>query len=255
MTKVDFLKNRPIAHRGLFNKEEKIPENSIIAFKRAIEKDYPIELDVHLLKDGKLVVFHDDNLLRMTGVNRKIKECNFNEIKELKLDNTGYKIPLFKDVLELVSGKVPLLIEIKSDRKVGETEKVLLESLKDYKGEFAIQSFNPISLKWLKDNFPKVPRGQLASRFKNDKMCLLRKLFLKNMFLNFITKPDFISYSINDFPNKKLEKFKKNGGLILGWTVKKVSDLEKNIEFFCNIIFENEAVSQLYQGKHDTGKS
>ena len=87
MRNIDFLRNKPIAHRGLHNKELNIPENSISAFKEAIAKGLPIELDVHLLKDGKLVVFHDDNLNRMTGLNKKIKDCNYDEISAWKSSN------------------------------------------------------------------------------------------------------------------------------------------------------------------------
>lgn len=254
MQDANFLINRPIAHRGLFNKNNKIPENSMIAFEKAIEKGYSIELDVHLLKSGELVVFHDDNLNRMTGVNRKIKDCKYDEIKNLKLQDTNYTIPLFKDVLKLVNGIVPILIEIKSDRKVGETEKALIDSLDGYKGEFAMQSFSPFSVKWFEKNFPEILRGQLASSFKNDKMFILKKFFLKNLYFNFLTKPNFISYCVNDVPNKRIESLRKSGKIILLWTIKTEKDLEKT-KFCDNIIFENEPLIELYQGKQDVKKS
>ena len=239
MANVDFLKKRPIAHRGLFNKENNIPENSILAFEKAIEKDYPIELDVHLSKDRKIVVFHDDNLKRMTGIDKKIKALNYDEIKDLKLDNTNCKIPLFSDVLKLVNGMVPILIEIKSDRKTGETERELVKILKEYNGKYAIQSFNPFSLIWFKKNLPEVPRGQLASNFTKDKMLAVQKYVLKNLYFNVLTKPDFISFSINDLPNKKVESFRNNGNLVLGWTVRNKNDLEKAKKYCDNIIGES----------------
>ena len=152
MVDVNFLRKKLIAHRGLFDKNNNIPENSIIAFEQAIKYGYSIELDVHLLNDGKIVVFHDDNLKRMTGIDKKVKDCNYDEIKKLKLDNTDCEIPLFEDVLKLVDKKVPILIEIKNDRKTGETERELIKLLKNYKGEYAIQSFNPFSLIWFKKN-------------------------------------------------------------------------------------------------------
>ena len=239
MKNLDFLKNRPIAHRGLFDKENKIPENSMIAFRKAKEEGYPIELDVHLLEDGKVVVFHDDDLFRMTGVKKKIKDCTYNEIRDLNLSETEYKIPLFEEVLELIDGKVPILIEIKTDRKAGETEDKLVKILENYKGDFAVQSFNPLSVKWFKDNFSEIPRGQLASKFKNDKMFFLKKIFMKNLYLNFITKPDFVSYSIGDLPKKQVEKFRNKGNMVLCWTVRNKSDLEKSKKYCDNLIGEN----------------
>ena len=85
MRNTDFLKERLIAHRGLFDKNNKIPENSMIAFQKAIQNNYSIELDVHLLKDGKIVVFHDDNLKRMTELDKKVIDCDYEEIQKLKL--------------------------------------------------------------------------------------------------------------------------------------------------------------------------
>ena len=239
MANVDFLRKKPIAHRGLFNKENNIPENSVLAFEKAIEKGFPIELDVHLSKDRKIVVFHDDNLKRMTGIDKKIKALNYDEIKDLKLDNTNCKIPLFSDVLKLVNGMVPILIEIKSDRKTGETERELVKILKEYNGKYVIQSFNPFSLIWFKKNLPEVPRGQLASNFTKDKMLAVQKYVLKNLYFNVLTKPDFISFSINDLPNKKVESFRNNGNLVLGWTVRNKNDLEKAEKYCDNIIGEN----------------
>lgn len=239
MVDVNFLRKKLIAHRGLFDKNNNIPENSIIAFEQAIKYGYSIELDVHLLNDGKIVVFHDDNLKRMTGIDKKVKDCNYDEIKKLKLDNTDCEIPLFEDVLKLVDKKVPILIEIKNDRKTGETERELIKLLKNYKGKYAIQSFNPFSLIWFKKNYPNIPRGQLASDFSKDKMLKIQKYILKNLYLNFLTKPDFVSYSINSFPNKKVSEFRKMGKLVLGWTVKTKSDY-KNAKKYCdNIIGEN----------------
>ena len=155
-----FLKKELIAHRGLHNKS--IPENSIPAFKEAIKKNYIIELDVHALKDGNVVVFHDDNLKRLTGFDKKIKDTTYDEIRNLRLNNTNNHIPLFKDVLKLVDGRVPLLIELKYDNKVGFLEDKLINILNDYKGLYAFQSFSPFSLMYLK-KYSNVPRGLLVS--------------------------------------------------------------------------------------------
>ena len=144
MKNLDFLRKPLIAHRGFFDNKKGIPENSMLAFQRAIDNDYTIELDVHILKDGKVIVFHDDNLKRMTGEDKLIKDCDYEEIEKLRLLGTNQKIPLFEEVLSLVDGKVALLIELKYDVKVGRLEKELIKILKNYKGKYAVQSFSPL---------------------------------------------------------------------------------------------------------------
>lgn len=234
-----FLTGKVFAHRGYYLEEENIPENSIKAFEKAIEKGYGIELDLHLLKDGNIIVFHDDNTERMTGVNKLLKNCNYDDIKELKLKNTSEHIPLFEEVLNLVNGKVPLLIEYKYDTKVGKLEEKSMKFLLKYKGNFALQSFNPFSVKWFKDNYPEIPRGQLSYDYKNDNMCNIQKYVLKNVLLNVISKPDFISYGIRSMPNKRIEELRKKGIIILGWTIINKQDYEFSKRYCDSIIGEN----------------
>ena len=236
----NFLKNNIIAHRGVYNlKKDNIPENSIEAFKNAIDNNYMIELDLHVLKDDNVVVFHDKNLHRMTGIDKDIKDCTYDEIKNLKLKNTDNHIPLFKDVLELVDGKVPLLIELKHDVKVGKLEKETMKYLKKYKGEYAIMSFNPLTLLYFKKEYSNIIRGQLAYDLNDKKFNFIKRYILENMSFNFITKPDFIAYGIDSMPSKVVEKFRKKG-LVIGWTVKNDKDLEKAKKYCYNYIFEDE---------------
>ena len=142
------MKNKLIAHRGLHDKDT--PENSMGAFKKALEKDIAIEFDVHLLKDNKIVVFHDDNLKRMTGIDKKINELSYDEIKDIKLANSDEKIPLLEDVLKLVNGKVLLDIELKCDHEKYKLEDALIEVLKDYTGKIVLKSFDYKTVKYLK---------------------------------------------------------------------------------------------------------
>ncbi|MBE6160177.1 MAG: glycerophosphodiester phosphodiesterase [Lactobacillales bacterium] len=235
---LSFLKENLIAHRGAHNINKGIPENSIKSFEEAIKHNYIIELDIHLLKDNNIVVFHDDDLKRMTGLNKKIKDTTYEEIKDLKLQNTDNYIPLFKDVLELVDGKVPIIVEFKHDVKCGRLEKETMKLLNKYKGKYVMKSFNPLTLIWFKKNYPDVIRGQLSYNFKGKKINLIHKFFCKNMLLNFITKPDFISYGIKSMPNKKINKYRKDI-LILGWTIKTKKDLEKAKKYCDNFICEN----------------
>jgi len=237
MREIDFLCKPPlIAHRGFFDNNNGIPENSIIAFKRAIDCNYSIEFDVHLLKDGNIIVFHDDNLNRMTGIDKSVKNCTYDEIKNLKLLDTNQTIPLLKDVLNLIDGKVTILIELKYDVKVGLLEEKLLKILREYNGKYAVQSFNPKSVYWFKKNAPNIIRGQLSCSFTKTKMSKLKRYFMSNMIFNCITKPDFISYNYETI-DKILPKI-KNGMKLLVWTVRNKETYEKNVKYCNNLICE-----------------
>ena len=143
-----WLVETPIAHRGLHDKN--IPENSLSAFSKAVEKGYAIELDVQLIADGTVVVFHDKSLSRMTGNDGYLKFLNKDDLKILKLKNSKEHIPTLQEVLDLVNGKTPILIEIKNEAKVGKLEQSLIDILKNYNGEYAVESFNPFSLQYVK---------------------------------------------------------------------------------------------------------
>lgn len=233
-----FLMQNLIAHRGMHNINEGIPENSIKAFEQAMKSKYIIELDVQLLKDRTVVVFHDDNLKRMTGEDKQIKDATYDEIKELRLQNTATKISLFKEALDVIEGKVPIIIELKSNTKKGMLEKETMKILEGYKGKYAIKSFNPYTLLWLKKNYPKVIRGQLSSDFKDEKMSRIRRFLLKNMLFNFITKPDFLSYDIRALPNKRVEKY-RGKKIVLGWTVKNKKQMQKAKKYCDNFVCDN----------------
>lgn len=236
MKDLKFLKETIIAHRGVHN-EKDIIENSLEAFKEAVNKNYIIELDVHFLKDGEVIVFHDDNIERMTGINKNLKDCTYDEIRNIKLLNKNTYIPKFSDVLKLVDGKVPILIELKNDNKVGLLESSLVQILKKYNGKYAVQSFNPLSIMWFKNNYPNIIRGQLVCKFKNKKMDNIKKFILKTMFFNIITNPDFISHSVDDLSYKEVNKIKKNK-FILGWTVRNKERYDELIKYYDNLICE-----------------
>lgn len=235
---LSFLSSNLIAHRGYHDKLNGIPENSMKAFIKAIQNNYIIELDVHILKDGNVVVFHDDNLKRLTGIDKKLKNMNYDEIKNLKLYDTDEVIPLLTDVLKLVSGKVPLIIELKTDVKVGKLEREVLKILQSYEGKFCIKSFNPLSIYYIKRKNSHIIRGQLVSELKNEKMNKLLKIILSKMLFNFIVKPDFISCDIKFVAHKRIQKLRKNK-VILGWTIRNKSNMEKAKKYCDNFIVEN----------------
>jgi len=234
---LNFLLSNLIAHRGYHSLNKSVTENSFPAFMLAIEKGYIIELDLHILKDGNVVVFHDDNLNRMTGVDKNIKDTVYSDIKNLRLQNTNNYIPLFKDVLDLINGRVPIIVEFKYDVKVGLLEKAAMDILKDYNGEFVVKSFSPLSVLWFKKHYPNVIRGFLSSGFNQEK-CFIKKLFLKSSFLFRLMDINFLSYDINSLPDKKVEEFRKSH-VVLGWTVRNKKDFDKGKLYCDNLICEN----------------
>jgi len=222
-----------IAHRGLHN--DVIPENSLGAFNNAIEHGFAIELDVRCLEDDALVVFHDDCLSRMTGKSGYACRMNEGELKDIRLLKTDEKIPLFGEVLELIGGRVPLLIEIKNPNKVGATEQKTLKLLEGYKGEFAVQSFNPYSLEYFRHNAPDMLRCQLSSFFKNADLSKFKRFALKRMLLNKFSQPHMIAYDFADLPNRWVSKTKLP---VIAWTIRSQADYESVKDYCDNIIFE-----------------
>lgn len=222
----------PTAHRGLHN--ELLPENSLSSFQNAVSLGYPIELDLQMSLDGELFVFHDDNLVRMTGFDKDIRDTKAEEIKSLTLKNSTEKIPTFKEVLFLVEGKVPLLIEVKQQKRKG-IEKKIIAHLKNYSGEFAIQSFDPTVLLKFKKLMPDAIRGQLCSGLKN-KLGILKNYVVKNAPLNFLTKPDFINHDVYTLPTKK---HVNNNLPLICWTVRTKAEEEKAKKYSLNYVFEN----------------
>ena len=228
LQKNHWLYYKPIAHRGLFS--DTIVENSISAYKKAIDFGYAIEIDIYSSTDGELFCFHDKSLDRMTGKSGNIFDKTAKEIKELFLKNTTEKIPTLKEVLSLCENKTPLLIEIKNQPRKDIVEKVV-NTLKSYSGEFAIQSFNPLYIKKVKKLAPDFIRGILASKTP-DTNKKLERFVVKRMPFNFLAKPDFISIEYTSLPIKtKL--------LTLAWTVTSQQTLNEIKPYINNFIFEN----------------
>ena len=229
------LKNKNIAHRGLHNGQF-IPENSLLAFKKAIEKNYAIEFDITITKDNQVVVFHDEDLLRLCNKKEKVEEVEYGFLKKLKLYNSDEDIPLFKEVLELVDKKIALIIEIKKHQNIGVLENIVLDLLENYEGEYYICSFEKDILFWLKENRTNIKRGLIYEY--NSKVF---KKYHKVLFLYkyYKIKPDFVSLDYR-LLNSSIYKFcKKNSLPIFCWTInskEKYENIEKKVD---GIIFEN----------------
>lgn len=236
MNKDSWLFKKPLAHRGFHDIDS--PENSITAFNNAVDMGYAIELDVQMLLDGNLIVFHDENIKRMTGIDKDVSDLIIEDLEDLKLKGSDEKIPLLKDVLRIVAGKVPLLVEIKNTSNIGKLEAVLISQLEDYRGEYAIQSFNPLSVKWIKDHSPNMIVGQVSGLHKDSNLKVTEKFVLSNLLFNFVSQPDFVNYEIAGL-NKPIIKFLRFRGYpIISWTARDYDTYLNALQLSDNVIFE-----------------
>ncbi len=208
----------PIAHRGLHTADQSRPENSMAAFRAATDAGYPIELDVHLSADGIPVVFHDDTLERMTGDPRGISEVTGGELSRITLLDTGETVPALRDVLALVEGRVPVLIEIKQRGDVGVLEQAVVDALTGYPGEVAIQSFNPYSLAYVRSVAPGVTRGQLSGTFAGEDLPGWQEFALKRFLMNWASRPAFVVFELDGLPTTSTSLQQARGLPLIAWT-------------------------------------
>ena len=188
------------AHRGLHSKG--IPENSMAAFKAALDHGYGIELDIHLLADGNLAVIHDSSLKRTTGQDGNVEDLTTEQLAGYKLEGTEETIPTFRQLLDLYDGKAPLIVELKP---VKGNHAALCEAackmLDSYNGVYCLESFDPRCIHWLKKNRPDLIRGQLTEDFVHNTKSPLHpvlKFILTHQLENFLCRPDFIAYKFRD---------------------------------------------------------
>lgn len=229
------------AHRGLFDNSMGIPENSMKAFRRAVDAGYGIELDVQLTKDGIPVIFHDFTLERMCGVSGKVENMTYANLKKLSLLHTDEKIPKLKDFLDMVNGQVPLIIELKIESVNLALCPAVQSLLEDYKGVYCIESFNPLALLWYRRKHREVMRGQLSTNFRHDgNYKNVTYFFLTHLLTNCATRPDFIAYNCHfkTEPGRRIcRKLFKN--LAVAWTVKNQKQLESLKKDFDLFIFDS----------------
>ncbi len=225
-----------IAHRGLHGLSENTPENSLAAFRAATERNYAIEIDIHLTADGEVVVFHDDDLERMCGVKGRPEHKTLAELKALRLAGTNERIPTLRECLDTVDGKTLLLIEFKC---MGATCAALCRAadaiLREYRGPYCIQSFYPFVLQWYRRHRREVCRGQLASAFPKE---ALHKQLLGCMVFNVFARPDFVSYDHHHTGHLCRKLCTRLGALPVGWTFQSQPELDEDLHSFDTYIFE-----------------
>lgn len=227
------------AHRGLYDNKGDAPENSKKAFQRAIKANYGIELDVQLTKDKIPVVFHDESLERVCNIQGKISDYTFRELKQFRLYQSFERIPKLQEVLQLVDGNVPLIVEIKCETGKTEICQIVYDQLKQYEGLYCVESFHPFVVYWFRKNAPRVMRGQLSSDFakEGDKRFILR--LLGNLLFNFWGKPDFIAYNCCYSYRVSRQLCKKfYHAYMVAWTIQSKEQLKKNEKEYDMFIFE-----------------
>lgn len=227
------------AHRGLHDNKTEAPENSLRAFSRAVEAGYGIELDVQMTKDRVPVVFHDFTLKRICHREGRVSDYTYQELQAFRLCGSDQRIPRFEDVLKLVDGRVPLIVELKIEKLLNTSvcsagDRLLAR----YKGMYCIESFHPLAVFWYRRHRKGVVRGQLSDAFLHQREKFKNPFcfFLEYLLFNWLAKPDFIAYN-HKYPKALSRRFCRGlfGNTAAAWTIKSQEQLKaarKNFDIF-----------------------
>lgn len=229
------------AHRGLHDASR--PENSLAAFQAAVDGDFGMELDLHLMKDGRLAVIHDSLLQRVTGRSGRVEELTAEQLSGYFLAGTDQTIPTFQQVLDLVDGKVPLIVELKS---VDGNYKALCEAacnmLQAYEGPYCIESFDPRCVYWLRKHRPQIIRGQLVEQFTKSKVNVpwILKFCLTHQLFNFLLRPDFVAHEFGSRKTLSNRLVRRLWGVQgVSWTLRDRAQFDTALSEDLLPIFEN----------------
>lgn len=210
---------RNFAHRGLHSADGTVPENSLPAFAAATDAGYGSELDVQLSRDGQVVVFHDDDLPRMTGAEGRVDSRTLAELRALRLGDTAETIPLFTEVLAVVAGRQPLIVELKSGPAWPELCEKTLALLRAYEGPWCAESFDPRIVRWFRLHAPDVTRGQLLNPARQYHCCHRRAFFLSRGLCNLLARPHFVAWG-GGKPNASVRLCRRLGAVGVFWTAR-----------------------------------
>ncbi len=217
------LENRLFAHRGLHDGNQAVAENGLPAFQKAVDAGYGIELDVQLSSDGELMVFHDETLRRVCGVDGRLCDMTREQLSQIPLPD-GSAIPTFREVLALVDGKAPLIVEVKYHGSVRKNAEAAWAQLKEYKGPYCVESFHPLAMYHFRKNAPQVLRGQLASGEpykKGGETGFAAWFAMKYLLVNIVSRPHFVAYDVQHDRNLSVWLMKHVfRPLLAAWTVR-----------------------------------
>lgn len=227
------------AHRGLHNNDGGIPENSLAAFAAAAQAGYGVELDVQFTADKQIVVFHDSDLKRMCGIDKRLDELTYDQLKGYRLLDSDQHIPLLSEVLNIL-GDTTLLCEFKSMRSYMDTSlcQATLPLLNNYKGAVCIESFNPFMVRWFRKYAPDYIRGILSKKFEKGEVTQALRFPLSSLFANWLCRPDFVAYQHTDYKQPFFRLCRAFRPMTLAWTVQSSAEATQAHQHFDAIIFE-----------------
>lgn len=238
--------NTPLAHRGLHAINSGVPENSIAAFRAAIARGYGIECDLQISSDGQAMVFHDEELDRLTDETGRVDKQNARDLGHIALIGGNAGIPTLAELLDEVAGRVPLLIEIKDQDgalgpNTGALEAEAARLLLDYSGPVAVQSFNPNAIEMFHAHAPTVETGLVTCDFTDESWDYVpksRRIQLTAMRDLERANASFISHDHSDLKSAHVAAVKARGLNVLCWTVCSKADEKKARKVADNITFE-----------------
>ena len=233
------FEGRAFAHRGLYELDESVPENSLTAFRRAVAAGYGAELDVQRTKDGQIVVFHDDSMKRACGVDGAVRDFTFAELQEIPLFGTEERIPLFFDVLQIFDAKQPLIVELKYGPDTDLLCEATRQMLDGYDGPACVESFHPAMVRWFKQHDPQRLRGQLSEAvcFSKKHLSLPLSFMMSRLLTNCLTRPQFIAYRVGPKP-LSVRVAEGMGAMKVLWTAREPELHEKRMRDNHAVIFE-----------------
>lgn len=243
MTRVAWLTQKPVAHRGYHGRATGLIENTLSAAAAAVDRDFAVECDVQLSADGDVIVFHDDTLDRLTGTSGPVRDKTLAELQAVELKGTGDRIPTLSALCEAIGGRVPLFVELKSagdgDQRL---EQRTAEILADYDGPVAVMSFDPRMMMAIRKFAPALPRGMVADRFDDEdsqSLSPIRRFALRHLLYAPVVRPDFVAYDIGAIPANAPLLLHHLGVPLLTWTVRTDAERETARRHADQIIFED----------------
>ncbi len=236
-----------LAHRGLHDNSTNRPENSLMAFRYAVERGFGAELDVQLTQDGQVVVFHDDTLNRVCGQDGRVDSYTLAELQQFPLCQTEERIPLFTEVLSVFSGKYPLIVELKSTPDFQNLCQRTLDILRAYNGAYCVESFDPRIVLWFRQHAPDIMRGQLSedySGWRKGKPWYFSWI-MSRVWTNLRTRPQFVAFGISRM-NICVRLYRALGGILVAWTVRPCNDKARVHADYDSVIFEGYLPKEQY---------
>ncbi len=234
------IQNSTFAHPGLFEQDQSVPQNSLLAFQHAVDAGYGVELDVQLTRDKVVVVFHDDDLKRVCGIDARVDAYTFEELQAFPLFGSEHRIPTFTDVLGVLDGKIPVIVELKAGGDWKRLCALTLELLNGYKGDYCVESFHPLLVRWFYKNAPQILRGQLSEAARSSKRYVpfYQAVMMSRLLTNVLVHPQFIAYHIGPkcLSVRIAEAF---GAMKVAWTARPTDDHAKLTRQNDAIIFEH----------------